>query len=202
MAETTAPVTGDRRRLTVVATAGLIAIALLVWMTTGQTTAGFTATTDNAGNLFETGSITITGDPANGQVLLTAPALLPGDSVTGDITITNGSEAPLKLKIFSADLVETPSTSGISDSLDIEITRDGAAEPFFVGTMADLANSTDFTSGVAETAGGDPLAKASETANSVTYTFTVTLNEAAGMDAANVNQLDEAVIKVIFEGRA
>lgn len=202
MAETTAPVTGDRRRLTIVATAGLIAIALLVWMTTGQTTAGFTATTNNAGNLFETGSITITGNPANGQVLLTAPALLPGDSVTGAITVTNGSEAPLKLKIFAADLLETPSTSGIAESLDVTITRNADATPFFTGTMADLATKTNFTNGVAGTAGGDPLAKASEVAKTVTYTFTVSLNAAAGMPARNVNQLDEAVIKVIFEGRA
>lgn len=202
MAETTAPVTGDRRRLTIVATAGLIAIALLVWMTTGQTTAGFTATTDNTGNLFETGSITITGSPADGQVLLTAPALLPGDSVTGSITVTNGSEAPLKLKIFSSALTENRAGSGLAESLDIEITRDAAATPFFTGTMADLATKTDFATGVSETTGGDPLAKASLAGNAVTYTFTVTLNEAAGMDARNVDALDEAVIAIVFEGRA
>lgn len=202
MAETTAPVTGDRRRLTIVATAGLIAIALLVWMTTGQTTAGFTATTDNTGNLFETGSITITGNPANGQVLLSAPALLPGDSVSGAITITNGSEAPLKLKIFSENLTENRAGSGLAESLDIEITRDAEATPFYSGTMADLATKTSFANGVSGTAGGDPLAKASEVAKSVTYTFTVTLNEAAGMDARNVDALDEAVIAIVFEGRA
>lgn len=202
MAETTAPVTGDRRRLTIVATAGLIAIALLVWMTTGQTTAGFTATTDNSGNLFETGSLTITGDPANGTVLLSATGLLPGDSATGDITITNGSEAPVKLKIFSENLALSREGSGLAESLDIEITRDAEATPFYSGTMANLATKTGFASGVSSTAGGDPLAKASETANAVTYTFTVTLNEAAGMDARNVDALDEATIAIVFEGRA
>lgn len=205
MAETTAPKTGDRRRLAVVIAAGLSAIALLVWMTTQQTTAGFTATTQNAGNLLQTGSLTITGNPASGQVLLTASDLLPGDSVNGSITVTNGSDAPLRLKIFSADLVESPSAAGgIAENLNVTITKDADTTPFYTGTVADLATLTDFAGGVSGTAGGDPLDKTSNAAgvHSVTYAFTVTLDAGAGRPSQNVNPADSATIEITFEGRA
>ena len=204
MAETTAPRTGDRRRLTAAVAAGLAAIALLVWMTTGQTTAGFTAQTSNPGNLLETGSLTITGNPANGTVLLSASGLLPGDSTTGSITVTNGSDAPLKVKIFSANLVEAPADSDLAENLNVTITRNAAAAPFFTGTLADLATKTSFGNGVSETSGGDPLDKTSNLAgdHDVTYEFTVTLDAGAGRPSQNVNAGDSATIEITFEGRA
>ena len=206
MADTTAPA-GDRRRLAVVIAAGLSAIALLVWMTTGQTKAGFTDTVTNEGNVFGTGSITITGDPANGSVLLTASDLLPGDSVTESITVTNGAEAPLKLNIFATGLTETPGTSGIAENLNVTITKNGAGTPFFEGTLAELAaDHTDWASGTSgdEANGGDALAKASvvDGTDAVTYVFTVELDEGAGMPSRGVDEGDEAVVSIVFEGRA
>lgn len=205
MAETTAPRTGDRRRLVIVAAAGLSALALLIWMVTGQTQAGFTAETRNDDNLFKAGSITITSDKP-GVLILQSGAMLPGDFVEGDITVTNGAQAPLKLKIFSKNLAETPSAaSGIAENLNVTVTRTapGVTVPVFSGTVAQLATqATSFANGKSGTAGGDPLAKATETGDSTSYHWKVELDPAAGIPSKNVNPNDQAVIEIVFEGRA
>lgn len=206
MAETTAPRTGDRRRLVIVAAAGLSALALLIWMITGQTQAGFTDSVVNADNVFTAGSINITSTQ-EGQAILEVAGLLPGDSDQGDITIHNASDAPLLLKIYTEDLVETPSTSGIAENINVTITRTDAAgsTPVFDDTLAELATqATEFDDGISGTAGGDPMAatNGTDTADDVTYHIAVELDPGAGRPSQNVNQGDEATVKIVFEAKA
>jgi hypothetical protein len=206
MAETTAPRTGDRRRLVIVAAAGLSALALLIWMVTGQTQAGFTDSVVNAGNVFEAGTINITSTQ-EGLAILSVEGLLPGDSDEGDITIHNASDAPLKLKIYTSDLGETPSTSGIAENLNVTITRtDGAGStPVFDGTLAEFAaQATEFDDGVSGDAGGDPMAptNTNDTADDVTYHIVVELDPGAGRPSQGVGQGDGATVKIVFEAKA
>ena len=75
------------RRLDALATAalGLLALAAL----TGGTSASFTATTVNPNNLLATATLSLSNDKPNDGDLVNVTNLVPGDTVTRTVTITN-----------------------------------------------------------------------------------------------------------------
>lgn len=197
----------DKRKTTLLA-AGIAALSVLAWLAIGQTVAGFTATTENTGNTFEAGTVVISDDDA-GVALFTVSDLLPGHNKTETITVINESSAPLKVKLFSANVVSTPAgtTTNIADNLDVVIRiLDNDTDPtVFSGTLTELGNAIDWSTGQSAAADGDPIAASDQApggTDEVRYEISVTLRTTAGNEAEDVWPGDSVTVDFIWEGRA
>ena len=99
----------------------------------------FTASTDNDGNTFTTGSVDISTNPANS--FLTMSPMAPGDSVTAQLTVSSGTST---LDLRYAMTTAATNTDGLNlrDALTLEIrtlgtncaTFDGSQ--LYTGTLA------------------------------------------------------------------
>src|SRR3712207_1276823 len=88
---------GIRGALTVAAPVALIASAALVWQASN---AAFTATTDNTGNNFSSGSVAL-GDDDSATALLTPSNLKPGSTNAECIKVSyTGTLASSGVKLF------------------------------------------------------------------------------------------------------
>ena len=111
---------------------GLLLSAGLVWQTS---TAAFTAQTENPGNSWSAGSVTLTDDDGGSSAMFTATALKPGDTGERCIRVTYGGTiaAPVKLYVPSV-------TAGTPDlSPHVRLTIDE-------GTGGGFASCTGFAS--------------------------------------------------------
>lgn len=75
----------------------------------------------------------------DGQAVLTASRLRPGDSVSGTLTLTNRAGGPQRLTLSVSDLVDTPGAGGgvLSQWADLVVERD-AADVVYTGKLAGL----------------------------------------------------------------
>ncbi|HEX8086113.1 MAG TPA: hypothetical protein VF529_17600 [Solirubrobacteraceae bacterium] len=76
----------------------------------------------------------------DGEAVLTASRLRPGDSVSGTLTLTNRAGGPQRLTLSVSDLVDTPGAGGgvLSEWADLVVERD-AAEVVYTGKLAGLS---------------------------------------------------------------
>lgn len=213
MADNTARLGRDKRKTMIVAAAGVSALALMAWLAIGQTVAGFNAQTDNGGNEFQAGTVTISDDDT-GSALFVVNDLLPGHSKVDTITVSNTSTAPLKVKLLTSNITETAAAhdgraagTGLAENLDVVIkivtpdTTD-TNPTVYNGTLADLATAADWATGKSASTGGDAMAKKDATGDDLVYEITVTLRSTAGNEAENVWPGDTATVNFIWEGRA
>lgn len=148
---------GRNRRTTLLVAAGVSAMALLLWMAVGQTTAAFTAQTNNPGNAFKTGTVQISTDQPVGTALFTMGGMLPGHFQTERITVQNDSTAPLGVRLYAANFLVTADTSGgprtselaehLEVTVDIVDGADVVQSNVFTGSMAEFAAAGDWTCG-------------------------------------------------------
>lgn len=201
----------DRRQRAVIAGAALAALALVLYLVTGQTRAAFVDQTENAGNLFETGSVDISTGTASAIFdFADAGVLLPGHTVDAEIEVINNSRADLDVKLFTGAFVELPDTSsGIAENLNLTIELVDAlggnvTGTVYQGTVADFgSNATDWTSGKSAQSGGDVIPSVDDApANQQVYRFTIQLDPGAGRESQNVNPNDNVTITFTWEGRA
>lgn len=187
-----APTTSRQRRsLLAVSGAALTALALVAFMVTSVTRAAWTDATDNAGNAWATGTVSLTDDDS-GTAMFSASDMLPGDVVTNSITVTNDSSVALDVRLYGQNLADTDGLAQhlnlkigtLADGFDVYDTIDGTA-----GTLSGFA--TDH----ADFAGGTPVISLAPAATQ-TYHFWVEL-DAAAPDTA---QGDSAGIDFVWEG--
>lgn len=127
------PVQSTRRRNTIlVAAAALTALALVVFMIASVTRAAWTDTTDNTGNSWDTGSVSLTDDDL-GVAMFTTTNMVPGDVVENDIIVTNESTVPLDVKLYGANLVNA---DGLAEHLNLKIGTTLGAGDVYTGTLA------------------------------------------------------------------
>lgn len=139
---------GDRRNVALVATAGLAAVAILLWLALGQTTAAFTDTTENPNNLFSTGSVELSNDRDIVGAIFTTTELLPGHVETGTITVTNESAAPMGVRLYTDSFTVTAG-SGLADNLLFDVRLDDAnGAVVFQGTLTEFAAATSWDNGL------------------------------------------------------
>ncbi|MFQ5967055.1 MAG: TasA family protein [Acidimicrobiia bacterium] len=137
----------------------------------------FSDTTDNAGNNWAAGTVTITDDDT-GSAMFNASNMKPGDSVTNCIVATySGTLVPADVRLYGVS-----GGTGLDAYLDVTI-DEGSGGVFgnctgfvlsttpFSGTLATFAAThTNFTNGIAA---WSPAANP----ESKTYRFTVTLQD-------------------------
>jgi spore coat-associated protein N len=83
----------------------------------------FTATTDNDGNAFTTGSVDISTSPAS--AFLTMSDMAPGDSVTAQLTVSNIGTLDLRYAMTTDAVDEL--TPGLAAALTLEIREEGTS---------------------------------------------------------------------------
>ena len=88
----------------------------------------FGSSSANPGNLATSG-IMEQDNSKDGQAILTAEKLLPGESATGTVSITNVGDADGDFTLTASNLVDTPADPAFSSVLTLVIT-DGADEVY------------------------------------------------------------------------
>ncbi len=122
----------------------------------------FTSSSANPGNMVGSGSMEIENSE-EGLAILTVADLLPGESATGTVEITNVGDAEGDFSMTSSNLVDTPADPAFSSVLSL-VVNDGTAD-VYTGPLADV--------GTVDLGTWQPD-------ESHTYTFTVTFDAAAG----------------------
>ncbi|MCM3661191.1 CalY family protein [Georgenia satyanarayanai] len=87
---------------------GFVISAVLVWQ---ASYAAFTDTTENAGNSWTAGSVTITDDDQD-AALFTAADLVPGSTGSQEITVTYEGTLDAAVKVYGADFAVLAPTGG------------------------------------------------------------------------------------------
>jgi len=110
---------------------GLVAIGVLASFMGMGGLSLFTASTDNDGNAFTSGSVDISTSPAS--AFLTMSNMAPGDSVTAKLTVSNGGTLELRYAVTTA----TTDTDGLhlDDALTLTIKTLGTGCTTFDGTQ-------------------------------------------------------------------
>jgi predicted ribosomally synthesized peptide with SipW-like signal peptide len=135
-----------RRKLTAVASV-LALLALAAVMSVG-TLAVFTDQESNASNTFSTGTIDLTIAPTS--ALVTYANMLPGDSVTDDIVVTNAAGSAALRYAISATATN-PDSKGLKDQLTLVIRTIDATTP---ATPCDNFDGTQLYSGDLDSTAG------------------------------------------------
>lgn len=109
----------DRRQTTAMVLAALLGLALVAAMITRTSEAAFTATTDNTGNTFTAGTITLTDDDGGATALFNVSGMVPGDVEVGCIVVTYGGtvSTPGAVTLYSGGFTDVASGTGSSDGL-------------------------------------------------------------------------------------
>lgn len=187
-----APTTSRHRRsLLAVSGAALTALALVAFMVTSVTRAAWTDTTENAGNAWATGTVSLTDDDG-GTAMFSATDMLPGDVETNSITVTNDSSVPLDVRLYGQNLAET---DGLAQYLNLKIGT--AVDGYDVYDAVDGTAGTlsGFSTAHANFANGTPVISLAPAATQ-TYYFWVELDSEApdGVQGAS------AGIDFVWEG--
>lgn len=123
--------------------------------------AAFTASTDNSGNAWSAGALTLTDDDA-GSAMFTIDDLEPGSTGENCIAVTSGGSLASEIRLYTENATQT---NGLDQYLNLEITRGtgggyGSCDDFvpnadevdsmvFSGSLASLtAAAVDHASGV------------------------------------------------------
>lgn len=147
----------NSRRLIVAIVALLVAAVVVVF-----SFSLFSSTSANPGNMASTGIMEI-GNSDEGQAILTAEGLLPGDTATGTVTIENIGDADGDFTLTASNFVDEPADPALSAALSLVI-NDGTAA-IYDGSLAGLS-----TIDLGTWAPGD----------AATFTFTISFDLASG----------------------
>ncbi len=168
--------------------AATLALTLVSFMAIRASTAAFSAPTDNTGNGFSAGTVSLSDDDST-AAMFDVSNLAPNDTVTSCIEVTFSGTLDANVRLFGAT-----GGTGLADYLDLTVDRGtggsfgdcstfSANEAVYSGTLSGFsATHSDFASGAGTWApvGGGPD-------DVVSYRFVVTLQDdpaAQGLDAS------------------
>lgn len=138
----------------------------------------FNSTSANPGNTATSG-IMSQENSKNGQAILTVENMLPGDTASGTVSITNVGDTDGDFSLTASNLLDTPPTPALSQVLTLVVT-DGTTE-VYNGPLAGMTVVDLGTWPAGETHG---------------YAFTVTFDATAG------NEYQDATTTVDFTWNA
>ena len=123
------------RRFAIVA-----ALALAVPAAGGVTYAAYTATTANAGNLVEAGSVKLS-DNGDGSSMLSLSGAVPGNTTSACIRVTYAGTLPASVRLHG-----TTTGTGLDQYLDLKVTRGvySPTEPAFKSCTNFQADGTNY----------------------------------------------------------
>ena len=112
-----APGAKVKKAFLTLAVLALLAVALQSLVFSG---ASFTSKSANPGNVFTAGTLSHVNSK-DGQVVLSAANLRPGQSLNGSLTITGGGDFSARYTISKVSLTDTPATPALSAALTLTI---------------------------------------------------------------------------------
>ena len=135
-----APGTKVKKAFLTLVVLALLAVALQSLVFSG---ANFTSSSGNPGNTFTAGSLSHVNSK-NGQVVLNAANLRPGQSQNGSLTITGGGDCSAGYTISKVSLTDTPASPALSAALTLTIDdmTTGAAVPEWSGAASTFSSVT------------------------------------------------------------
>lgn len=170
------------RRKPVSLIAAVVGLALVAALISRTSEAAFTATTDNTGNTFTAGTVTLTDNDA-GAALFTPANLSPGDTQTAciEVTYTGSITTVGAVKLYSGGY--TDATGSLSTYLDVTVeegTAGSTCAAFTTGStiLTATALATFDTNTNAGYASGLGAWTPTSTNEMRPYRFTVTLDAA------------------------
>jgi hypothetical protein len=129
---------GTWRVLLTLLVLAILGITLQSLRTSG---ASYAAASANPANVFVAGSLSHVSD-RNGQVMLVAGDLEPGDSSSGTMTLAAAGTIAGAYTLTASDLVNVPVSPALSGKLDLTIEDvTGTAEVLWEGTVAAFASA-------------------------------------------------------------
>jgi len=131
--------TGRKVRLGA-AVLAVVAASLMAFQATG---AVFAATTENAGNAFTAGSVTIS-DNDTGTAMFNLTNMKPNDNAVGCIEVTYSGSLNAEVRTYGA----STAGDGLEDYLDLTIERGTGTCGAFVADVAVWTNGTDGDLGI------------------------------------------------------
>ncbi len=151
---------------------GLLALAAM----SGGTNASFTATTMNPSNVLGTATLSLTNDKPNAGDLVSVTNLVPGDTVSRTVTITNNGTASFTYGGAASAQIPTVLWSDAVKGIQVSVKR--GATSLYSGALKDLTipASTTVAPLATDTLAFDfslPAA-ADNTFQGLTQTFTIT----------------------------
>lgn len=162
----------------------MAALALTSVMVLRTTSAAFTDTTENAGNSWDAGTVTLTDDDG-GSALFSVTDMAPGDSNNGCIEVTYGGSLTLSTpaNLYAAVTETVVGGDGLGNDLTVVVERGASGD-----TCASLGTPTEIYNGTlaAFNTSGSPLATGWTPGTGDTmrpFKFTATLDADAANDA-------------------
>lgn len=189
------------RRTALVAAAvpvGVLLSGMMVWQ---ASYAAFTDTTDNAGNQWTAGTVTLT-DNDSGAALFAVSGLTPGTTTQECIEVSYGGTVAADVRVYGAYTGGTLATNPLAEWLTLTVERQsgavgcGTASGWTTvetgGTLADFVSTR--TSFATAAAGWAPAAQTPPATVVETYRFTTVVQDtdAAQGDTAGVTLTWEA----------
>src|SRR5262245_53079332 len=116
----------------------MLILALLGVIVGVGTWSAFSATTQNSGNSFATGTVVLTDDDAGGAMLSLANAK-PGDSDTSCIIVTYTGTLPANVRLYG-----TTAGTGLDQYLDLVVTRGAKPAGSFDSCTGFAADATNY----------------------------------------------------------
>jgi hypothetical protein len=170
-----------RKRMSLLAVMALAALVMVgLSLSAGSTTATFTATTTNPGNQFTSATLTMSNDKPNAGDLISISNLVPGDTATRTVTVTNTGNVGFTYSAAASSTTNTLLFTG-ANGLSVVAYRCNCTTPanqVYSGTVQALSLPT---SGTIAASGTETLTfvfsfptAADNTYQTKTETFTIT----------------------------
>ncbi|HEV8228860.1 MAG TPA: TasA family protein [Candidatus Limnocylindria bacterium] len=101
-----------------------------------RTSASFTATTLNPGNQFATATLSLTNDKATAGALVSVGNLIPGDTVTRTVTLTNTGTIGFTYAFAASQANNTLLWTDATNGLQVTVTR--GATTLYSGALKNM----------------------------------------------------------------
>ena len=186
----------------------LAALTLVSMMVLRTSSAAFSGTTENAGNSWDAGTVTLTDD-GGGSALFTATGMVPGDTSTQCIEVTytgsvdtSGTAFYVSAYTDSDGASDTGAAAELSDDLDVDVVMGAAGDScaLWTGVGATTLHSATALQSLPATygAGGTAWTPTAAVDTMRAFQITVTL----GADTANDAQGDGATATFTWEAQS
>ncbi len=124
------------RDLAILVLAALLLIGTVV--DPAQSSASFTATSINPGNQFITATLSITNDKAAAGALVTLANMVPGDTATRTVTLTNSGSVGFTYSFSAGQSGNTLLWTDATNGLQVSATR--GATTLYSGALKNMQN--------------------------------------------------------------
>jgi hypothetical protein len=132
---------GGARRRALVRFALWVTAVVVLTNTVVFSGASFTSRSDNPGSVFDSGTLLLL-NTADGQVVVAANALLPGQTERGTLTLTNAGTVAGEVSVDGIGLTDVPGMPPLSAALTVTFSDIDSGTELWSGPIAALSTAS------------------------------------------------------------